>query len=69
MADALSVERCATISAVKPLLNHLVTEVLVNSENDGKLMKEIKERIKVYVECRYASQDADVDHLLQLSCF
>ena len=31
MTDALSAEKCPTISAVKPLLNHLTTEVLVDN--------------------------------------
>ena len=68
MTDALSAEKCPTISAVKPLLNHLSTEVLVDKENDVELTKE---KIRVDMEMRYVEPalDAGVDHLLQLSCF
>ena len=67
MTDALSGESCATISAVKPLLNHLPEKVLVADDNDTDLTKEIKEmkeRIKVDLELRYL--DSQFDHLLTL---
>jgi len=57
MTNALSVEKCHHIS-YKALLSHLATEALVNSEDDVKFTKEIKERIRVDMECRYASLDA-----------
>ena len=47
MADALSVESCIIISAVKPLLNYLLEKVLVPDDDDTDLTKEMKERIKV----------------------
>jgi len=47
MTDALSTEKYPVISAVKSLLNHLITEVLVNIVDDVKLTKQIKERIRV----------------------
>jgi len=62
MTDALSAEKCPTISAIKPLLKHLTTVVLVDSEDDVELTKEIKEKIRMDMECRYAL-------MLQLSCF
>ena len=67
MTDALSGEKCITISAVKPLLNHLINEVLVEKEEDTELTKEIKEKIRVDIELRYT--DADFEHLLELSSF
>jgi len=51
-----------TISAVKPLLNHLATEVLFDNKDDVKLTKEIKQWI--WSVDTYASLDADVDYLL-----
>ena len=47
MTDALSGEKCVTVSAVKPLLSYLTSEVLVDQEGDTELTKEIKERVKV----------------------
>ena len=67
MTDALSGESCVTISAVKPLLNHLPEKVLVANDDDTDLTKEIKEmkeRIKVDLELRYL--DSQFDHLLTL---
>ena len=66
MTDALSGEKCITISAVKPLLNDLINEVLVEKE-DTELTKEMKEKIRVDIELRYT--DADFEHLLELSSF
>ena len=43
MTNALSAEKCPTISAVKPLLSHITTVVLADSEDDVELIKEIKE--------------------------
>ena len=67
MTVALSGESCDTISAVKPLLNHLLEKVLVADDDNTDLMKEIKERIKVDLELRYL--DSEFDHLLELSSF
>ena len=66
MTDALSGESCVTISAVKPLLNHLLEKVLV-ADDDTDLTKEMKERIKVDLELRYL--DSEFDHLLEVSSF
>ena len=66
MTDALSGEKCVTISTVKPLLNHLINEVLAEKE-DTELTKEIRERIRVDIELRYI--DADFEHLLELASF
>ena len=67
MTDALYGEKCITISAVKPLLNHLINEVLGEKEEDTELTKEIRERIRVDIELRYI--DADLEHLLELASF
>ena len=45
MTDALVGENCVTVSAVKPLLNHLLKKVLVAEDDDTNLTKEMKERI------------------------
>ena len=38
MTDALSGERCVTVSAIKPLLSHLTSEVLVDKQGDTRLL-------------------------------
>ena len=50
---------------VKPLLNHLISEILVEKEEDTELTKEIKERIRVDIELRYT--DTNFEHLLELA--
>ena len=54
-----------TVSAVKPLLNHLLEKILMAENVDTDLTKEMKERIKV--DLRYL--DSGFDHLLELSSF
>ena len=51
--DVLSGEKHLTISAVRPLLKHIVDEVLVISAEDSALSKEMKEIIldKVQTYC------------------
>jgi hypothetical protein len=43
MTDALSGDKCVTVSAVKPLLNYVTTDILVEKEGDSELTKEMKE--------------------------
>ena len=67
MTDALSGESCVTISAVKPILNHIINE-LKEEEGDTEMMREIKEQIKVDLELRYLG-DGDIEQLLELASF
>ena len=67
MTDALSGGKCVTVSAVKPLLSYLTSEVLVDKEGDTELTKEIKERVKVDLELRYS--DPELCRLLELASF
>jgi len=39
MTDALAAEKCVTVSAVKPLLNHITEEVLVAEDDDTDLTR------------------------------
>ena len=66
MTDALSGEQCVTISAVKPILGHIATQ-LEDKEDDTELTKEIKERIRVDLELRYINED--IKKLLELTSF
>jgi len=67
MTDALSAEKCVTVSAVKPLLNHLTEEVLVAEDDDSDLTKEMKKRIREDLQVRY--DDPEFSFLLELSSF
>ena len=65
--DALSGEKCVTVSAVKPLLNYITTDILVDKEGNSELTKEIKERVKVDLEIRYSNPE--LSQLLELASF
>ena len=67
MTDALSGEKCVTVSAIKPLLSHLTSVVLVDKQGDTGLTKEIKERVKVDLEIQYSNPE--LSQLLELSSF
>ena len=67
MTDALSGGSCVTISAVKPMLNHIINE-LKEEEGDTETTREIKERIKVDLELKYFGDDG-IGQLLELTSF
>ena len=60
MNDALSGNKCITISVVKLLLSHLISEVLPEREEHTELTKEIREQIRVDIELLYV--DADFEY-------
>ena len=66
MTDALSGESCITISAMKPLLNHIINE-LKEEDGDTDMTKEIKERVKVDLELRYLGDE--IGQLFELTSF
>ena len=51
--DALSGERCATISAVRPLLKHIIEKLLAPLPTDSCFVKEIKEVISDKLQAQY----------------
>ena len=59
MTDALYGEKWITISTVKQLLSHVISEVLVEKEGT-ELTKQIREWSRVDIELRYI--DADFEH-------
>ena len=67
MTDALSGESCVTISAVKPILNHIINE-FKEEEDDTEMTREIKERIKMDLELWYLGDDG-IGQLLELASF
>jgi len=60
LTNSLSAEKHITISAVKPLLNKLTTELLNEAPNDTSLTVQTKRVIKVDLENRYSSFDLDI---------
>ena len=51
--DALADEKEVTVSAVRPLLKHILEDLLVVSSDDCSLIKEIKETISDDLGARY----------------
>ena len=56
--DALSGEKHLTISAVRPLLKHIVDEILAVSAEDNTLSKEMKEIISDKIQTYYTTEEA-----------
>ena len=67
MTDVLSGEKGVTVYAVKPIVQHITTELLVAKEGDTELTKEMKEWIKVDLELRYS--DPGINQLLAIASF
>ncbi len=55
--DLLSGEKHVTISAIMPLLHHLYSDILLSKEDDTRLAKDIKTRVKVYMEQKYSDEE------------
>ena len=55
------------VSAVKPLLNYITTDILVEKEGGSELTKEMKERIKVDLVIRHSNPG--ISQLLELASF
>ena len=56
-----------SISAVKPVLSHMSTEALVESNDGLTLTKDIKQHILIDIKSRY--MDPKIDELLDTACF
>lgn len=54
--DILSAEKKVTASCLRPLLNHLCTEALVEVEGDTILKKDIQNKIKQYINEKYENE-------------
>ena len=55
------------MSCILPILHILQEQVLVEAENDTQLTKNIKERIRTYLEEKYSL--LDTNEVLNVSCF
>ena len=61
--DILSAERHVTVSAIKPILNHLCTaDILTIKDDDFQLTKGIKSRVVSYLEDRHDEPDINILH-------
>ena len=67
LTDSLSGESHVTISAVKPLLNHLYTELLMPATGDTDLTKQMKMRCKAKLQQQYEAKS--VKKILDISTF
>ena len=67
MTDLLSGEQYVTVSVVKPLLNHILSKVLLEKEDDSTLSKEIKARMRDKLNSYY--DEESIDNLLTLCSF
>ena len=67
MTDVLAGEKGVTVSAVKPIVQHITTDILAEKPEDSTLTKEMKERMKVNLELRYSDQD--IDQVLSIASF
>ena len=65
--DILSGEDYVTVSSVKPLLQHLSHELLVEDDDHTQLTRDIKEHINSYMELKYDS--TEVTELLNATSF
>ena len=53
-------QKCIIIPVVKLLLSHLISELLLEKEEDTELTKEIREQIRVDIELRYIDADFNI---------
>lgn len=55
--DALSAEKCITVSAIRPLLKHILGELLAVSPDDTSFTKDLKEIISDKLQAQYLHQN------------
>ena len=67
LTDLLSGEKYISISAIKPVLSHISTEALAESNDNTTLTKDIKRHVLTDIESWYLDQD--VDELLNTTSF
>lgn len=65
--DALCSETRVTLSAIKPVLDHITGDVLEESEQDSVLLKNMKQAIRQDLTSRYTEEKAK--GVMQMACF
>ena len=60
LTDLLSGEKKVTSSAIKPLLQHLMSNILIGKESDATLTHQIKSIIRQDLQSRYEDQGISI---------
>ena len=58
--DALSGEKCITVSAIRPLLKHILKELLAVSSDDSSFVRDLKEAISDKLQAQYLIQNVSM---------
>ena len=58
--DALSGEKCITVSAIHPLLKHILKELLAVSSDDSSFVRDLKEAISDKLQAQYLIQNVSM---------
>ena len=69
MTDLLSGEDYVTISAIKPMLQHIFEDVLKSEENDTTLTKDMRKIIKDDLEVHYSSASGEINLVMNIANF
>lgn len=64
--DALASETRVTLSAIKPVLDHITCEILVEHNDDPSLTKEMKRVMREDLNSRYTERAKNV---MKMACF
>lgn len=67
LTDALSAEKNVTVSVIRPLLDRITKEILMEKEGDCSLTAQMKRAIQIDLESRYTS--SEVLKLLEICSF
>ena len=65
--DALSGEKNVTVSAIRPLLKHILEELVASTDVDCALVKEMKETIADDLQARYIN--GNISELIDMCSF
>ena len=58
--DALSGEKCITVSAIRPLLKHILKELLAVASDDSSFVRDLKEAISDKLQAQYLIQNVSM---------
>ena len=67
LTDALSGEKSVTVSAIRPVMKHIVDVLTVVKDSDSRFIKEVKQKINNDITKRY--DDESIQQLLDKSAF
>ena len=67
LTDVLSGEKTVTVSAIRPVMKHIIDVLTMHKDADSRLIKEIKQKIKDDIMKRY--DDDSIQQLLDKAAF